>query len=134
MCRECRTAKVSTQTRVQPRQSKGDVSPLVYERSFSFAYSKRVARFEKAEAWRKDFQVDKLGRDFQVRCYCRKVFYRKLVLKVAAQYPEADAVAKIYPRFYHKTDKGGRPVYFEAVGKVDPYALCVPVRSASSAL
>lgn len=38
-------------------------------------------------------------------------------------YPEAAAVDQYYPQFYHKTDKEGRPVYIEQLGKIDINAL-----------
>ena len=34
-------------------------------------------------------------------------------------FPEWAEVKKIYPRFYHKVDRIGRPVYVEQVGVVD---------------
>lgn len=34
-------------------------------------------------------------------------------------YDEEAAVQKIYPRFYHKTDRFGRPVYVELLGECD---------------
>lgn len=38
-------------------------------------------------------------------------------------YKEAKEVDKYYPQFYHKTDKDGRPVYIEQLGKLDVSAL-----------
>ena len=49
--------------------------------------------------WRKSFGVDALRDQFE--------------------FPEFHVVAKAYPRFYHKTDKLGRPVYFEQIGSLD---------------
>ncbi|MEW5310234.1 MAG: hypothetical protein WDW38_002051 [Sanguina aurantia] len=36
------------------------------------------------------------------------------------QYPEYDALMQVYPHFYHKTDRFGRPLYIELVGKTNP--------------
>jgi len=38
-------------------------------------------------------------------------------------YPEGPKVDQYYPQFYHKTDKDGRPVYIEQMGKLDINAL-----------
>lgn len=55
--------------------------------------------FSDAEKWRRDFKVDELYENFD--------------------YPEKEKVDEIYPQFYHKTDKEGRPVYIEQLGKLD---------------
>lgn len=34
-------------------------------------------------------------------------------------YPEYEQVAQYYPQYYHKSDKDGRPVYIEQLGKLD---------------
>lgn len=52
-----------------------------------------------AEKWRKDFGVDEIVKDYQ--------------------FPEKEEVNNYYPQYYHKTDKEGRPVYIEVVGKLD---------------
>ncbi|EMG46300.1 SEC14 SEC14 cytosolic factor [Candida maltosa Xu316] len=49
--------------------------------------------------WKSEFGVDTILEDFH--------------------YTEKPLVAKLYPCYYHKTDKDGRPVYFEELGKVD---------------
>ncbi|KAF8324063.1 hypothetical protein DL93DRAFT_91013 [Clavulina sp. PMI_390] len=51
-----------------------------------------------AEKWRKEFGVPELSKGFD--------------------FPEREAVAEIYPQYYHKTDKDGRPIYIEKLGEV----------------
>jgi len=55
------------------------------------------------EQWRKDFGVDEIVKSFDFK--------------------EKAEVDKFYPQFYHKTDKDGRPVYIEQLGKLDIKAL-----------
>jgi hypothetical protein len=38
-------------------------------------------------------------------------------------YPEQAKVAQLYPRFYHKTDKKGRPIYIEQLKDIDSHKL-----------
>lgn len=35
------------------------------------------------------------------------------------EYTEKPQVFEFYPQYYHKTDKDGRPVYIEQLGKID---------------
>ncbi|KAK0530114.1 cytosolic factor, phosphatidylinositol/phosphatidylcholine transfer protein [Tilletia horrida] len=56
-----------------------------------------------AEKWRKDYGVEELYEKFE--------------------YPEKEEVDKYYPQYYHKTDKDGRPLYVEQLGKLDLKAL-----------
>jgi hypothetical protein len=48
---------------------------------------------QSSEKWRLDFKVEELVENFG--------------------YVEGDAIQQIYKRFHHKTDKLGRPIYFE---------------------
>ncbi|GAA6058780.1 hypothetical protein JCM10212_001896 [Sporobolomyces blumeae] len=41
------------------------------------------------------------------------------VLYETFDFPERDEVNRLYPRFFHKTDREGRPVYIEQLGKLD---------------
>ena len=52
-----------------------------------------------AEKWRREYKVDELYETFT--------------------FPEKEAVSKLYPKFYHKTDKDGRPVYVEQLTHLD---------------
>ncbi|KAL4884665.1 CRAL-TRIO domain-containing protein [Aspergillus karnatakaensis] len=70
-------------------------------RKFDVAASK--AMFVASEKWRKEFGTDELARTFD--------------------YVEKPEVFKYYPQYYHKTDKDGRPVYIEKLGKIDLNAL-----------
>ena len=49
--------------------------------------------------WFKSFKVDDICENFE--------------------FPEYPIVKKHYPRFYHQTDKLGRPLYIELLGSVD---------------
>jgi hypothetical protein len=66
-------------------------------------------RFIECEEWRKTFGdkeikgVDELVRKFD--------------------YHEKPQVFEYYPQYYHKTDKDGRPVYIEQLGKIDLNAM-----------
>lgn len=61
----------------------------------------RLHRFTDCEKWRSEFGggLDKLVPNFE--------------------YTEKPQVMAYYPQYYHKTDKDGRPVYIEQLGKVD---------------
>lgn len=83
-----------------PRRCKTDVTA-----SSGWQHRLMVDRFEECEKWRKDFGggVDNLVRTFD--------------------YKEKPQVFAYYPQYYHKTDKDGRPVYVEQLGKIDLNAL-----------
>lgn len=68
-------------------------------RKFNVELSKHM--FTDCEKWRAEFGggVDNLVRTFE--------------------YKERAEVFKYYPQYYHKTDREGRPVYIEQLGKVD---------------
>lgn len=72
-------------------------------RKFDVQLSKQM--FIDSEKWRAEFGggVDDLVRTFT--------------------YPEKAQIVQYYPQYYHKTDKDGRPVYIEALGKVDLKAM-----------
>ncbi|KAJ5760819.1 Cellular retinaldehyde binding/alpha-tocopherol transport [Penicillium odoratum] len=66
-------------------------------RKFDIAAAKLM--FTNCEKWRKTFGTDELPAVFD--------------------YKEKADVFKFYPQYYHKTDKDGRPVYIEKLGKID---------------
>ncbi|WFD05404.1 hypothetical protein MVES1_000734 [Malassezia vespertilionis] len=55
--------------------------------------------FKEAEQWRKENNVNELYESFN--------------------FPEREAVSKIYPQYYHKIDANGRPVYIEQLGRLN---------------
>lgn len=66
-------------------------------RKFDVALAKEM--FINCENWRVKFGTNTIMKDFH--------------------YDEKPLVARFYPQYYHKTDKDGRPVYFEELGKVN---------------
>ncbi|KAJ5493305.1 Sec14 cytosolic factor [Penicillium diatomitis] len=72
---------------------------LRFLRARKFNVELAKAMFINCEEWRKKFGTDDLPRTFE--------------------YPEKPEVFKFYPQYYHKTDKDGRPVYIEKLGKID---------------
>ncbi|KAH7322780.1 CRAL-TRIO domain-containing protein [Stachybotrys elegans] len=66
-------------------------------RKFDVMLAKKM--FLETEKWRKESKLDELLPTWD--------------------YPEKDEVGKYYTQFYHKTDKSGRPVYVEVLGKID---------------
>lgn len=51
------------------------------------------------ENWRREVNVEKIVHEFA--------------------FPEDGEISKLYPRYYHKTDKAGRPIYIERLELVD---------------
>ncbi|KAF9475202.1 hypothetical protein BDN70DRAFT_884014 [Pholiota conissans] len=76
---------------------------LRFLRARKFDLAKAKEMLINAEKWRKEFGVDELNRSFDFK--------------------EKAEVDKYYPQFYHKTDKDGRPLYIERLGKLDIKAL-----------
>lgn len=80
-----------------------DSTLLRFLRARRFNVSKAKEMFENCEKWRKDFGTDTILEDFH--------------------YDEKPLLAGMYPQYYHKTDKEGRPVYYEELGKVNLYEI-----------
>ncbi|CDR40672.1 CYFA0S05e03114g1_1 [Cyberlindnera fabianii] len=76
-----------------------DASLLRFLRARKFDVALAITMFEEHEKWRKEFGTDTILQDFH--------------------YDEKPLVAKYYPQYYHKTDKEGRPLYIEELGKVN---------------
>lgn len=76
-----------------------EASLLRFLRARKFDIVKTKQMFIKCEKWRKDFGANTVLTDFH--------------------YDEKPLVAKLYPQYYHKIDKDGRPVYYEELGKVN---------------
>ncbi|KAL8243863.1 hypothetical protein R6Q59_010121 [Mikania micrantha] len=70
-------------------------------RKFNVQLSKDM--FVNNEKWRKEFGTDELIHTFD--------------------YKEKPQLFQYYPQYYHKTDKDGRPVYIESMGKIDLNAM-----------
>lgn len=76
-----------------------DATLLRFLRARKFNVEQAHAMFVACEKWRKENGVDTILQDFH--------------------YVEKSVVAKLYPQYYHKTDKDGRPVYVEELGQVN---------------
>lgn len=77
-----------------------DASTLLrFLRARKFDIMKALEMYEACEKWREEFGTNTILKDFH--------------------YTEKPLVAKFYPQYYHKTDKDGRPLYFEELGKVN---------------
>ncbi|EAU80577.1 SEC14 cytosolic factor [Coprinopsis cinerea okayama7 len=80
-----------------------DPTLLRFCRARKFDYPAVKTMLLDFEQWRKDFGVDELTKNFDFK--------------------EKEEVNKYYPQYYHKTDKDGRPIYIEQLGKLDINAL-----------
>ena len=68
-------------------------------RARKYDVAKTLKMFLDYVAWKVETKVDEIVKTFA--------------------FPEAKEVSALYPRFYHKTDKKGRPVYIEQLGFLD---------------
>jgi len=76
-----------------------DPTLLKFLRARKFDVPKAKAMLIACEQWRKEFGVDDIVANFD--------------------FTEKAEVDKYYPQYYHKTDKDGRPLYIERLGKLD---------------
>lgn len=77
-----------------------DQTLLRFLRARKFDIPKAKIMWEANEKWRKEFGADDIAAN-------------------GFDYPEYEKVAQYYPQYYHKSDREGRPVYIEQLGKLD---------------
>ncbi|GAA93854.1 uncharacterized protein L969DRAFT_70208 [Mixia osmundae IAM 14324] len=91
--------------------SHDDATLLRFLRARKFDLPKSKLMFEDSSKWRKSYKVDELYQNFD--------------------YKERAQVDEYYPKFYHKIDRDGRPIYIEQLGKLDVaklYSVTTPER------
>lgn len=91
--------EVLTAAKIFDGQNYDDHILLRFMRARKFDIEAATKMFTDYHNWRSEYGVDKL--------------------KDSLEFPEYPIVKKFYPRYYHKTDKLGRPVYVEVVGELD---------------
>jgi hypothetical protein len=72
---------------------------LRFLRARKFDIVKTMEMFSNCEKWRTEFKVDEVYQSFT--------------------FEEGPQVNALYPRYYHKTDKLGRPIYIEVLSNVN---------------
>ncbi|KAF3918415.1 Patellin-3 [Dactylellina cionopaga] len=76
---------------------------LRYLRARKFDVNAAKLMYVNAEKWRKEQKLDEIVPTWD--------------------YPEKSKIFEYYPQYYHKTDKDGRPIYIEQLGKIDLTAM-----------
>eukprot|EP00897_Mesotaenium_endlicherianum_P002864 jgi/Mesen1/2605/ME000166S01729 len=76
-----------------------DTTLVRFLRARNFNEERAKAMFDATVAWREETGVDTIREDFE--------------------FQERDEVKQYYAQFHHKTDKEGRPIYVEQLGKLD---------------
>lgn len=76
-----------------------DYLMLRFLRARNFDLKKTLEMFQNYLKWKEEVKMDDICQNFK--------------------FTEEEEVDKLYPRFYHKVDKCGRPIYIEQLGKLD---------------
>ncbi|KAJ3304717.1 cytosolic factor, phosphatidylinositol/phosphatidylcholine transfer protein [Kappamyces sp. JEL0829] len=79
--------------------SHNDILLMRFLRARQLNVQNALKMFQESEEWRAKMNVDKIVTTFR--------------------FHEHEAVSMLYPRYYHKTDKLGRSVYIESLGRMD---------------
>jgi len=90
--------QLKAQNAFKPEQH-DDYVLLRFLRARKFDVQKAMDMFLHCEKWRQEKKVDEIFATFK--------------------FDEQAAVNQLYPRYYHKTDKEGRPIYVEVLNNLD---------------
>ncbi|KAJ1536874.1 cytosolic factor, phosphatidylinositol/phosphatidylcholine transfer protein, partial [Cladochytrium tenue] len=90
---------ILTEARLYDPATHSDHLLLRFLRARKFQIPLAFKMWQECQTWREEFGTNTIITDFD--------------------FPEYPIVKKFYPRFYHKTDKIGRPVYIDQIGLLD---------------